>query len=506
MSDKKQINDELLAHYLDGVTTEAENEVIKECLASDDDIFDEVLLLSQELAFQEAEMTTETKKQSVYSKSILQKDNLDDDIRYLIAGHGKQAIAAATIDLSETCAIQAQQIILQNYGINVSITELTNVAIENGWFIEHQGSPLDFVGELLNYYNIAAVQMRNANIYHLMHELSQGHKIIVGVDANELEQSELWGKYDDTMFGEEVNHVLLVGGIDTTNPEDVQIVLTDPTKEDRQKSYPAKQFLEAWEDSGFFMVATTTPAPLTLNPEMQNFDYEIGHVKKFADFAYTEIVKRLADDGYIQNKDNKYRRKTFYITAIFAVALLIALWLIRYLSPIDMQILVLENTDYQIPNMPLETAELRVSYSSMQPQLFNLTDKNQTAFLNNIHHKYKRDKVHIIFRAEGYQTIDTTVKIDKQVDLYIRRDNSLSLVFGSIIDGKTGRPVEGVEVSIQDLKTATDASGKFGLNIPFSKQKKAQRLQAYKHGYQLWTGTYQPSQTNAWEIVILPEE
>ncbi|MDD4847425.1 MAG: hypothetical protein PHR53_01475 [Bacteroidales bacterium] len=507
MSEKKNISEELLARYLERKTNAEETKQVLDYLASDSLALNELLLASQETAFQQIETEKQGKKKSIYARSILSKNDLDDDTRYQIAGHGKVAMAAETDCGFKTCAIQAQQIVLQDYGVNVSTNELTQIAQENGWYIEQQGTPMDFVGELLNYFNINAVQMRNANIYHLIHELSQGHKIIVGVDSNELEQTATWRNYDEVMHGKEANHVLVVAGIDTSNPNDLQVVLTDPTKADFQKRYPAQQFLEAWEDSGYFMVATQNPAPLAYNPEMQNFDYQRGFVEEFADIAYTEIVKRLADDGYIGNgKNNNCLKNLFFslLIILIAVAAMLAAW--RFFTPMDMKILITEKADHKIPAIPFEKGTLSVSYSDLAPQIFTITPENQMIVVSEINYKHKNKKAHIVFQSAGYQTIDTIVSINKRINLFITKDNSYGVVFGTIIDGVTGQPVENAELNLQDIVTQSDASGNFKINIPLEKQAKEQRLQVYKVGYQLWVGTYQPSPTNSWEIVLIPKK
>ena len=193
--------------------------------------------------------------------------------------YDEYALAAASEKMD--CAIKAQQMVLRNYGIEVSVEELTELAKKNGWFEEGKGSAFDFVGELLNTYGVEAVQMRNAGIYHIMHELSQGHKIIVGVD------DDLSGQ-DDTnaAFGfEGAQHVMLVVGIDTTDKDHLNVVVRDPSHPEKDQVYEAKDFMQRWNNTGCFMVATKQAAPLSANPEMENFDYQLGYVRKFADVS-----------------------------------------------------------------------------------------------------------------------------------------------------------------------------------------------------------------------------
>lgn len=58
------------------------------------------------------------------------------------------------------------------------------------------------------------------------------------------------------MYGEQANHALVVAGIDTSDPDNIQVIITDPGTGNRQMAYPAAQFIDAWKDSDCFMVST----------------------------------------------------------------------------------------------------------------------------------------------------------------------------------------------------------------------------------------------------------
>lgn len=155
----------------------------------------------------------------------------------------------------DTCAIQSQHLILQQYGINVSQEELIEVAKENGWYAEGYGTPMDMVGKLLEHYGVDIHGSQGNNIFNIANELSQGHQIIVGVDADELIYPEESVGVDE-IYGEHPNHALVVVGIDTSDPDNVQVIVTDPGTGNRQMAYPADQFIDAWKDSDCFMVST----------------------------------------------------------------------------------------------------------------------------------------------------------------------------------------------------------------------------------------------------------
>lgn len=186
----------------------------------------------------------------------------------------------------DTCAIQSQHLILQQFGVDVTQEELIAIAKDNGWYAEGYGTPMNMVGKLLDYYGIDVKGSEGNNIFNLSNELAQGHQIIVGVDADELiNPNKSFGH--DFFFGETPNHALVVVGIDTSDPSDVQVIVTDPGTGNRQMAYPADEFIDAWKDSNCFMVSTNE-VPVA-NPM-----YPYNPIENFAGIP-TETIDRLSD-------------------------------------------------------------------------------------------------------------------------------------------------------------------------------------------------------------------
>ena len=128
-------------------------------------------------------------------------------------------------------------------------------------------------------------RFQDATIVQLAREIQQGHKVIVGLDAGELwNQHPILEEIEDFLGLEEADHAVVVSGIDTANPSDIRVIISDPGTGQAIASYPIDQFLDAWEDSDFFMVATQDPAPAHL-PEMLNF--------QLVSDALAAIVNRL---------------------------------------------------------------------------------------------------------------------------------------------------------------------------------------------------------------------
>lgn len=190
----------------------------------------------------------------------------------------------------DTCAFQSQAIILREYGFDVKQEDLMQIAKEQGWYVEGYGTPEDKVGKLLEYYGLDTSITEGNNIFNLANELAQGHRVLVTVDSGELWSPGLGEKMEDLLIGEQADHALLVVGVDTSNPSDVKVIVTDPGNGNTQYAYSEKEFMDAWKDSNCFMASTNE------SPEEYIAHTEYPPMSTFADIPYDSIA-RLSDSG-----------------------------------------------------------------------------------------------------------------------------------------------------------------------------------------------------------------
>ena len=85
---------------------------------------------------------------------------------------------------SDTCAIKSQQIILNQFRVNTSEDQLVKQASLEG--IYNNGNSMKDIGKLLNDYGINTHSIVDGDATKLTQELSNGHRVVVGVDSNEL--------------------------------------------------------------------------------------------------------------------------------------------------------------------------------------------------------------------------------------------------------------------------------------------------------------------------------
>lgn len=172
-------------------------------------------------------------------------------------------------EYNDTCAIKSQQLILNEFGIQVSEDQLVQYSINNGWY-DGNGTAMEDVGKILADAGIPCTQSIDANVYDLANELAQGHKVIVAVDSGELWNNSILDWLKDIFFGETPDHALIVAGIDMSDPNNPMVILTDPGTGQAAQPYPLDQFMDAWGDSHNFMVSTDLPSPSMIESFQQN--------------------------------------------------------------------------------------------------------------------------------------------------------------------------------------------------------------------------------------------
>ena len=189
---------------------------------------------------------------------------------------------------SNTCAIRSQQIVLRDYGVMLTQEEMMKYAAEHGWYDpdpDTGGTPMSAVGNFLDGCGVECTRKEEANIFDIVSELRDGHRVIVGLDADELwvnSETSFWkrnllkglNKLKDAFGGEAANHALVVAGVDVNpdDPSDIHVTLIDSGTGEVCASYPYAQFKDAWDDAHCFMVSTNEPAPYQYNHDTHSME------------------------------------------------------------------------------------------------------------------------------------------------------------------------------------------------------------------------------------------
>jgi len=167
----------------------------------------------------------------------------------------------------DTCAIVAQEGILKEFNIEVTESELREYAYINGLYEPTTdvpgsgGTTMDDVGELLESFGVDVHRKYDADITDLISELTNGHKVIVGLDASEIWYPE--SSFDPTNWWRaelpDMGHAVWLTGIDVENGI---VLMNDSGAPDGQmREVPIEDFLNAWEDTGNYYCATDYAPP-----------------------------------------------------------------------------------------------------------------------------------------------------------------------------------------------------------------------------------------------------
>lgn len=305
----ERISDELLAAYLDGNTSPIENLYVESSISNDAEILEASDILSDMTMFSQIDNFNDVFLDFGFSDIFSQPISIETNT-YNEAMDSNGMVPDIQQQYPDSCAIKSQQIILNEFGIDVNEDQLVKFSYEQGWYnADGTGTAAGDVGNLLETANIPVTRQEDANVFNLVSELSQGHKVIVGVDSEELWGNKFMAWLKDFFMGDTPDHALVVAGIDTSDPNNVMVIVDDPGSGEYHKAYPLDQFMDAWSDAQCYMVSTDIPVP-DYSAAMANFDYGQGHIADvggmnyadfqiFNDLSYGLPAYSMVDGGYV---------------------------------------------------------------------------------------------------------------------------------------------------------------------------------------------------------------
>lgn len=161
-----------------------------------------------------------------------------------------------------SCAIKCQQIILRDYGIDVSENELMDIAIQYGWFNYALGMYMHDNGKLLGCFGIGYHHLQHSTVEDIAWELQQGHRVMVNVNADKLHEGP-----EVSFRHNEASHAVLITMV---SKGDGCLFFTDPMTGNIDEPCPIEWFQNAWRDSVCYMLATDCPARFHYDPTTQS--------------------------------------------------------------------------------------------------------------------------------------------------------------------------------------------------------------------------------------------
>ena len=192
------------------------------------------------------------------------------DPEYFIGDPGAQMDDWILQDAPDNCAVAAEMSIINQFiSTPLSIDEASYISDANGWYQPGCGTSPEQVGQLMDAFGVPHHTVTDGTIDQLVQELRDGHGVIVGVNSSELWDEGIWGAIKQFFldaFGLDdiipADHAVVVTGIDNSDPANPMVIINDSGMPNGAAvRYPLDQFRDAWENSGFYYVATSIPIP-----------------------------------------------------------------------------------------------------------------------------------------------------------------------------------------------------------------------------------------------------
>lgn len=165
----------------------------------------------------------------------------------------------------DNCAVCAETSILNQCipGLDLDQIDAAQISASNDWYVPGEGTSPDVIGNLLESHGIETHTVHNATVEQLASEVMQGHGVIVGVNSGDLwaegPLAELKNFLYDTL-GLPADHAIVVTGFDVSDPANPQVIINDSGVLDGAGvRYPLDKFVDAWQNSDFYYVATDAP-------------------------------------------------------------------------------------------------------------------------------------------------------------------------------------------------------------------------------------------------------
>jgi len=185
---------------------------------------------------------------------------------------------------------------------------------------------------------------------------------------------------------------------------------------------------------------------------------------------------------------NRYKIRFWerMVRNVLGGGLVIALIIYAFLSNVsfDSQ-LRLNDVSPQNSYLPApDTLYISMLLDNEQKELTLSTIDEETIF-RNIPGKYANSKVKISFHAYGYHTIDTIVRLQRNVgiDFNILRDDTYGILSGKIID-ENGEPVKEAIIDVEGITAYSASNGTFEIHIPIDQQRPRPHVVISKQGFQ----------------------
>lgn len=197
--------------------------------------------------------------------------------------------------------------------------------------------------------------------------------------------------------------------------------------------------------------------------------------------AYVQLVSKLLgvefDTIWQRHKRRLISRIIAWtLGALIVLAALVAVWQANL--PFNASIGLNEATVHNDQLPPMRDAVIALSLDN-ETKVDTVTAMDNAAVFTNIPHRYLGKQVHVMVTCPDFMPVDTTLTLDREVTLDLRRDPT---VYGNVRfmlwNPATEAVIPGITVDVAGHKATSDAAGLVSLSIPLEEQSRAYRVTA----------------------------
>ncbi len=219
--------------------------------------------------------------------------------------------------------------------------------------------------------------------------------------------------------------------------------------------------------------------PEILGANVNEKIYRWGWLNK--DRAYVQLVSKLLgvefDTIWKRHKRRLINRIIAWtLGALVVLAALVGVW--RANQPIDVNVGLNEASARNTQLPPLKNAVVSLTLDN-ETKVDTIAAIDSHAIFNNIPHRYLGKEAHITVTCPDCLPLDTTVMLDRNVTLDLRRDPA---VYGQLHfrlwNPVTETVIPNTNIEIAGHRTTSDADGNVTLFIPLEEQCRAYHVKA----------------------------
>ena len=169
-------------------------------------------------------------------------------------GISPACFAASSDSSGNLCVVRSERYLLEKRGFPETEERLVEIAMAHHWYDREKGTPLKFVGKLLEYFGLEVERRFCGGMEDLLAKLKAGCGIIACVDGGELTGDIEQEKYEDRWIGEIPDYVVVIRGIDVEE-RIPRVVLYDAAEDNHERICSLERFIDSWKDSKYYMIS-----------------------------------------------------------------------------------------------------------------------------------------------------------------------------------------------------------------------------------------------------------